>query len=315
MSSMRDRSSQGRMLDRRNFFKSAADAAAGVAAVGFRRGSDGITGACWGHSKVHDMTHELHHDFPTYFGEPGFISESVFNFAENGFNLNQLSINEHTGTHMDAPIHFSADGQTLAEIPVENLVVPLCIIDIREGAHSNADYQVTPNDLKAYMAKYGPIPDKACVAMLSGWGSKVDSDGFRNVGGDEKMHFPGFHIEATQMLIEETGAVGMAVDTLSSTMDPQRTSRPIMHGYQPTVGALRMSPTSNRFHPREQRWSLGRRKPRRHRWPDPDLRDGITPDPLRSKSPSDREGAFSCLEKTKQKKRARMNRAQVQERR
>jgi len=28
------------------------------------------------------------------------------------------------------------------------------------------------------------------------------------------MHFPGFHIEATKMLLE-TGAVGMAVDTLS----------------------------------------------------------------------------------------------------
>ena len=29
------------------------------------------------------------------------------------------------------------------------------------------------------------------------------------------MHFPGFHIEAAQMLMEETKAVGMAVDTLS----------------------------------------------------------------------------------------------------
>jgi len=204
-----------RMLSRRNFFKSAAGAAAGAAAVGMGAAATATPALAAGHGKVHDMTHELYPEFPTYFGEPGFASEQLFNFADNGFNLNRLTINEHTGTHMDAPIHFSADGQTVAEIPVESLVVPLCIIDVREGAAANADYQVTPTDLKAYMAKHGPIPDKACVAMLSGWGAKVDTDGFRNVGDDEKMHFPGFHVEAAQMLMEETGAVGMAVDTLS----------------------------------------------------------------------------------------------------
>ena len=51
--------------------------------------------------------------------------------------------------------------------------------------------------------------------MNSGWAAHVASDRFRNVGADEKMHFPGFHVEAAQMLLEETEAVGIAVDTLS----------------------------------------------------------------------------------------------------
>lgn len=50
---------------------------------------------------------------------------------------------------MYAPLHFSADGKSVAEIPVENLVVPLAIIDIREKAAANADAQVTPDDIKA----------------------------------------------------------------------------------------------------------------------------------------------------------------------
>ncbi|MGB7206773.1 MAG: cyclase family protein, partial [Anderseniella sp.] len=36
---------------------------------------------------------------------------------------------------------------------------------------------------------------------------------------EKKMHFPGFHIEATKMLLE-TKAVGMAVDTLSLDHGP-----------------------------------------------------------------------------------------------
>lgn len=52
------------------------------------------------------------------------------------------------------------------------------------------------------------------VAIPSSFGDKVSARRV-NVGADEKMHFPGFHVEAGQMLTENTGAVALAVDTLS----------------------------------------------------------------------------------------------------
>jgi kynurenine formamidase len=55
--------------------------------------------------------------------------------------------------------------------------------------------------------------------MYSGWGEKVRTDGFRNADADGGLHFPGFHIEATQMLLE-TGAASIAVDTLSLDHGP-----------------------------------------------------------------------------------------------
>ena len=58
-----------------------------------------------------------------------------------------------------------------------------------------------------------------CVAMLSGWGEKVGGNGFRNADGEGKMHFPGFHAEAAEMLLT-TGAAGIAVDTLSLDHGP-----------------------------------------------------------------------------------------------
>ena len=201
-----------RMLSRRDLLRGGAKAAAAGAL-----GAGGIAAApaalAATQRSVSDMTHELHPDFPTYFGEPGFSMAQKFAFDEQGFNLFDLAINEHTGTHIDAPLHFSADGLSVAEIPVENLVCPLCVVDIREKAEEDADAQVTPDDLKAWIEAHGEIPDNACVAMNSGWARHVDGERFRNARG-ETMHFPGFHPEAAEMLLE-TGAAGIAVDTLS----------------------------------------------------------------------------------------------------
>ncbi|MEQ8395464.1 cyclase family protein [Thalassobaculum sp.] len=201
-----------RMLSRRDIFKVTA-AGAAAAAVGTAAGASPALAA--GTGQVEDMTHELHPAFPTYFGESQFATEEKFSFDKNGFNLSVITVNEHTGTHVDAPLHFSKDGQSVAEIPVANLVVPLAVVDIRAKASADPDAQVTPEDIKAWIASNGPLPDKCCVAMNSGWDKHAATDKFRNVGADKKMHFPGFHPEATKMLMEESSAVGMAVDTLS----------------------------------------------------------------------------------------------------
>jgi kynurenine formamidase len=200
-----------KMMSRRGLFKAGA-AGAALATVGATM--TGTPALADGHSAVSDMTHELHEDFPTYFGTPQFSRETVFNFADNGFNLFNLTMGEHVGTHIDAPLHFSADGLSVAEIPVSSLIAPLCVVDIAARAAEDADTQVTPDDLKAWIAANGDIPDGACMAMHSGWAAHVNSAKFRNADDSGTQHFPGFHIEATQMLLE-TGAGSIAVDSLS----------------------------------------------------------------------------------------------------
>ncbi len=202
-----------RMLSRRGFFRAAAAGGAAAAALGAG------PALAAGHARVEDMTHTLDGDFPTYFGERQFFWEQKFNFAEHAFNLGEIRVNEHTGTHIDAPLHFSADGASVDEIPVADLVAPLCVIDIAARAAENADAQLTPEDIRAWVAVHGPIPDGACVALHSGWARHLGSDRFRGFDG-EKQHYPGFHVEAVQMLMEETGARSIATDTLSLDHGP-----------------------------------------------------------------------------------------------
>lgn len=206
-----------KMLDRRGFLKASVALSTATAAATVVNSTPALAD---GHKHVADMTHTLSEEFPTFFGEPGISIKQQFNFAENGFNLNDLMLNEHTGTHMDAPLHFTADGHSVAEIPVENLIVPLAVIDIKEKASENPDAQLTPEDLKAWISKHGPLPDNCCVAMNSGWDKHVKTDKFRNADADSKMHFPGFHVDAVTMLMEEADVAGIAVDTLSLDHGP-----------------------------------------------------------------------------------------------
>ena len=109
-------------------------------------------------TRVVDLTHAMGPDFPTYDGGSNLELETVVTLAKDGYNMYRWHLVEHTGTHMDAPIHFGDGVQSAAEIPVENLVVPLAVVDIRAKAADDPDAQLTPDDLKAFEAAHGRSP-------------------------------------------------------------------------------------------------------------------------------------------------------------
>lgn len=207
------------MLSRRSFFKGTV-AAAGAAALATALPPKPLF-AAESPGKPEDLTHELWEQFPTFFGGQQLFIEPKFTHAKDTFNLNEWRVSEHTGTHIDAPLHFTADGKSVAELPVEDLVGPLVVVDIRAKAADNADAQLTPDDIKAWTSANGDLPEGAVVALLSGWGAHVTTDKFRNVGADGKtLHFPGFHVETAHLLLEKPTIKAIAVDTLSLDHGP-----------------------------------------------------------------------------------------------
>lgn len=199
-------------LSRRGFFQGGAAILAAGAAAAAARPAKANSARVF--HRVVDLSQTLSPDFPTYIPEWALEVEQLTTFAKNGFNTKKLHMVEHCGTHIDAPIHFSDDGATADAIPVADLVVPLVVIDVRAQAAENPDYQLSPDDLKAWQDTYGDIPEGACVAMNSGWAAKAPGDEFANRDEEGVMHFPGFHVEAAQMLMDG-GALGIASDTLS----------------------------------------------------------------------------------------------------
>lgn len=162
-----------------------------------------------------DLSHALYEGFPTFGGDKWFTVENIVNYAKDKVNLNRWVMMEHTGTHMDAPIHFSADGLTADMIPIADLIVPVAVINISARAAEDPDTSLTPDDVKAWEAKNGPLPDGCCVVMNSGWHKLVGDPKFTGNDADNRNHTPGFHVETAQMLIAERNVKGIGVDTLS----------------------------------------------------------------------------------------------------
>ncbi|WIY24359.1 cyclase family protein [Parasedimentitalea psychrophila] len=202
---------KSRMLSRRQFMAAAPALTVGSGLV------LGATQAAQAQNtgRIVDLTYVFDNKFPTWTGSPGIKMEQLAKFEESGFNAFNMEVFEHTGTHVDAPLHFSADGLSVEEIPVENLICPLCVIDIKEKADANIEAEVTPDDLMAWISRNGDIPDGACVAMNSGWQRHVNTPKFAGFDDKGVRHYPGFHVETAHMLMEQSGAVAIATDSLS----------------------------------------------------------------------------------------------------
>lgn len=173
-------------------------------------------------SNVADLTHVLGPGFPLFPGAPSeFIVREAVSHAKNGYYGSVLTYWEHSGTHMDAPIHFAPNGLFVDQLPVETLVVPAAVINIGERAARDPDTLVTPDDIRAWERRYGRLPDGAAVLMASGWGARADSvERFRNTDSGGTMHFPAFGKPAIDFLLTERKISGIGVDTMSLDFGP-----------------------------------------------------------------------------------------------
>ena len=63
-----------------------------------------------------DITKILKPSMAVYEGDPKFENDEIFSIERDGFNLNKISMGTHTGSHIDAPLHFIKNGMSVSEI-------------------------------------------------------------------------------------------------------------------------------------------------------------------------------------------------------
>ena len=66
----------------------------------------------------------------------------------DGFTLSAYSMGAHSGTHMDAPMHFIKDGASVDRVPLEPLIGPARIIDIPDSVQSINAAELAKHDWK-----------------------------------------------------------------------------------------------------------------------------------------------------------------------
>jgi len=169
-----------------------------------------------GFREVFDLTHTFSPRLPVF---PAFKPVQIrpkFSIAKDGFFANEIAFDEHTGTHMDAPAHFVANGPTADRLPVDRFFAPLAVVSIASRAAKDADATVTVDDVLAWEKLHGRLPPGAFVAMHSGWDARIgDAARFLNKDAKGTMHAPGFSEEVARFLVQQRDIVGAGVDTLS----------------------------------------------------------------------------------------------------
>lgn len=82
--------------------------------------------------ELYDATLPIHKGMVTFPGDPPFEMQPYFQRSKGDpFDLARLSMGTHLGTHVDPPAHYLDGGATVEEIPLEVLVGPGVVLDMR----------------------------------------------------------------------------------------------------------------------------------------------------------------------------------------
>jgi arylformamidase len=79
---------------------------------------------------IHDVSVPIRSKMPIYEGNPGVELERVSSIPEGATaNVSRLTLGVHTGTHVDAPLHFIEAGPGAEGIPLDALIGPAVVVD------------------------------------------------------------------------------------------------------------------------------------------------------------------------------------------
>ena len=175
--------------------------------------------------RIIDLTHEFSRETVYWVTAREFEMDTVFmGMTDQGYFYSAFNFTtaEHGGTHMDAPIHFAENGQSVEQIPLKHLMGQAIRIDVSQKAKNNPDYLISVEDLQEWESRQGSrIPDAAIVLFYTGH-SAYYPDKVRYLGTDKRgeealkeLHFPGLSPSAASWLVENRYIHAVGIDTPS----------------------------------------------------------------------------------------------------
>jgi arylformamidase len=114
----------------------------------------------------------------TYPGDPRVVLERVRSIVGgDAYNLSRLDFGLHSGTHVDAPLHFVDGGASADALPLDVLIGPARVVDVRASSRSlgAADLDAVPERVERVLLK---TPNSEL------WSQDSFSDEFVSLSGD-----------------------------------------------------------------------------------------------------------------------------------
>lgn len=183
-------------------------------------------------ARLVDLTHPFDEStiyWPT--ARPFRLDRVAHGHGAGGFwyAANDFCAAEHGGTHVDAPIHFAEERWTVDQIPLDHLVGPAVVVDLSAKAAGDPDALLERDDLDAFEARSGRIPDGSIVLVRTGWDARWPDRarylGSTKAGDASDLHFPGIGEDAASWLVRERRVRAVGIDTASLDHGPSRDFR------------------------------------------------------------------------------------------
>src|SRR3990172_7469029 len=171
-----------------------------------------------------DLTHPFDAQTIYWPTEEGFkLVPEAAGVTEQGYYYaaNRFMCAEHGGTHIDAPRHFSENGQTVDEVPLARLIGPAACVDVTQKCAAEPDYQAAVEDFQAWEKATGASLEDKIVLIRTGFGrhwpdrQKYLGTAEQGRAAVEKLHFPGLDPAAADWLITRRHIRMVGIDTAS----------------------------------------------------------------------------------------------------
>lgn len=84
----------------------------------------------------HDISVSINPDLPVWAGDPPVVISQAASIEKGDIaNVSRLEIGAHTGTHIDAPVHFVPGRKGIDGLVLETLIGPAYVVDLTDVAH------------------------------------------------------------------------------------------------------------------------------------------------------------------------------------
>ena len=160
--------------------------------------------------KFVDLTHAFAPGIPHWHGFPDEKRETAYWYEKGKGSVGEgffAEIYTHVGqwgTHVDPPAHFIKGLRTIDQITLQEMILPLVVIDVHTECGKNPDYTLPLERVKKWEADHGPIPASSFVAMRTDWSKKwPDGSAMENKDANGISHYPGWSLPTLKYLFEE----------------------------------------------------------------------------------------------------------------